>query len=121
MAKNNNVIMIGNLTCDPTIREVKREDKTTHVTNYEIAVHTGNRTDFFRIATWGKQAENDAKYLKKGNTVFVQGDFQTGSYEKNGTKIPTLQLNSEDVRYLMPMSSKTDTTTAPNKQSEPEC
>ena len=121
MAKNNNEIMIGNLTCDPTIREVKRDDKTTHVTNNEIAVQTGNRTDFFRNATWGKQAENDAKYLKKGNTVFVQGDFQTGSYEKNGTKIPTLQLNAEDVRYLMPMSSKTDTTTAPNKQSEPEC
>lgn len=121
MAKNNNSIFIGNLTCDPTIREVKREDKTTHVANYEIAVHTGNRTDFFRIATWGKQAENDAKYLKKGNTVFVQGDLQTGSYEKDGIKIPTLQLNAEDVRYLMPMSTKSDANATPKAESEAEC
>lgn len=112
MAQNNFTIQIGNLTADPTIREVKRDNKTTHVANYDIAVHTGERTDFFRIATWGKQAENDAKYLKKGNMVMVQGDLQTGSYEKDGVKIPTLQINAEVVKYLAPANTKNTTATA---------
>ena len=80
MAKNNSVRMIGNLTADPTTRTFDYKDGQRTVTNYDIAVHSGDRTDFFRVASWGKQGENDAKYLKKGNMVMIDGDLQTGSY-----------------------------------------
>ncbi len=106
MANNNQVTFIGNLTADPTSRTIGTPDGERTVANYDIAVHTGERTDFFRIASWGKQAENDVKYLKKGNMVMVQGDLQTGSYEKDGVKIPTIRLNASSVTYLMPASAK---------------
>lgn len=106
MAKNNSVRMIGNLTADPISRTFDYKGGQRTVTNYDIAVHSGDRTDYFRVASWGKQAENDAKYLKKGNMVMIDGDLQTGSYEKDGVKIPTLTINTQDVTYLMPASTK---------------
>lgn len=106
MAKNNQVMFMGNLTADPSIREVNGADgKTSKVCNYDIAVHGANdKVSFVRIASWGKQAENDAKYLKKGNFVVVQGEADFGSYEKDGVKIPTFQVKAENVTYMMPAS-----------------
>ena len=124
MAQNNQVTLFGNVTGEVKLSSFKTADgKERSVANYDIAVHGSNdRTDFFRIASWGKQAENDAKYLKKGNLVMVQGDLQTGSYDKdvNGTKvkIPTLTVNAESVRYLQPQTAKT-TTQQNGGQSEP--
>lgn len=126
MAQNNQVTLFGNVTGEVKLSSFKTGDgKERSVANYDIAVHGNNdRTDFFRVASWGKQAENDAKYLKKGNLVMVQGDLQTGSFEKdvNGTKvkIPTLTVNAESVRYLQPQTAKaTDNTAKPAQQIEP--
>lgn len=122
MAKNNSVRFIGNLTADPVLREFTTANGKSKVANYDIAVHTAGRTDFIRIASWGAQAENDVKYLKKGNMVMVDGDIQTGSYEKDGYKIPTFQVNAADVTYLLPanVNAKTDKKTTPQSNSDEE-
>ncbi len=124
MAQNNQVTLFGNVTGEVKLSSVKVGGQDRSVANYDIAVHgNGDRTDFFRVTSWGKQAENDAKYLKKGNLVMVQGDLQTGSYEKdvNGTKvkIPTITVNAESVRYLQPQTNKTADTSKPAAQDEP--
>lgn len=120
MAKNNQVMFMGNLTADPAIREITNaEGKTNKVCNYDIAVHgAGDKVSFVRIASWGKQAENDAKYLKKGNFVVVQGEADFGSYEKDGVKIPTFQVKAENVTYMMPASEAKKGTTAGQSSDE---
>jgi single-strand DNA-binding protein len=43
-------------------------------------------TDWHRVVFWKKQAENCAKYLKKGSKVYVEGSLKKRSYEKDGRK-----------------------------------
>ena len=78
----NVVVLVGNLTRDP---EVKHLPSGTVVTNYTLAVNNpfkrdeeGNTTaDFINIVTFGKQAENIGKYMKKGCKMAVEGRLQT--------------------------------------------
>ena len=43
----------------------------------------GPEADFISVNVWDKQAENVAKYLKKGSQVAVEGRIQTRNYENN--------------------------------------
>ena len=38
------------------------------------------------VETWGKQAENCAKYLEKGKRVLIEGKIKMNSWEKDGKK-----------------------------------
>ena len=40
--------------------------------------------DFIRCKAFGKTAELLSNYLEKGNRVIINGNLQTGSYEKDG-------------------------------------
>jgi single-strand DNA-binding protein len=44
------------------------------------------RTEWHRITIWGKRGEALAKFLAKGDRLFIEGRIQTSSYEKNGEK-----------------------------------
>lgn len=83
----NKVILIGNLTRDPDYGETQ---SGISFCNFSIAVNrpysdsNGERqTDFFNIKTWRGQADNCAKYLRKGSKVGVVGSLQTRTYEDN--------------------------------------
>lgn len=45
--------------------------------------------DFIKINVFGPQAKYLEKYAEKGSRVLVKGKLYTGSYEKDGSKIPT--------------------------------
>jgi hypothetical protein len=82
----NKVILIGNLSKDVEKRQTQNGNV---VANFSIAVSRtfSDETDFFNITVWGNQAENCAKYLKKGSKVGIVGALQNRSYEANdGTK-----------------------------------
>jgi single-strand DNA-binding protein len=73
------MIFVGNLGRDP---EMRYTPSGQAVTNLSVAVsesYTNNngervdRTIWFRVSTWGKQAENCNNYLKKGSKVLVEG------------------------------------------------
>lgn len=40
-------------------------------------------TEWFRVVLWNKNAENAAKYLKKGSKIFTQGPTKTRVYTDN--------------------------------------
>ena len=44
------------------------------------------RTEWHRVTLWGKRAEALAKFLTKGERIFVEGRISTSSYEKDGEK-----------------------------------
>lgn len=108
----NNVILIGRLVRDPELRFISGTG--TAVTNFTLAVDKnlsrekkqqfesqGKPTaDFIRIVVWGKQGENCANYLAKGRLVAVNGSIQTGSYEKNGVRHYTTDINANRVEFL---------------------
>lgn len=64
--KNNSIKLTGNLTTDVNLKTVQVGGSDRSCATFGLAVHTNdNRTDFFRVTSWGNQADRDAKYLKK--------------------------------------------------------
>ena len=101
----NNCTFIGNLTSDVSVGSTG-EGRTW--ANFRLAVDRyvgkdGNKvTDFIPVVAWDKNADNCAKYLKKGSKVAVQGRLEVGSYVKDGIKIATFKVNASQITFLTP-------------------
>lgn len=101
----NHIVLVGRLTRDP---EYRMTPNGKSVTNFDIAVDRpttnaqGEReTDFIRIVSWGKQAENCANYLKKGRLVAVEGRLQIRAYEtQDGQKRRVAEVVANFVQFL---------------------
>jgi len=109
MANLNRVLLIGRLTRDPELRYTQ---SGSPVTNFDLAINryytdaSGERkesTDFIRVVTWRKQAENCSQYLNKGSLVFVEGRIGTRSWEgQDGQKRYTTEVTAQMVQFLTP-------------------
>lgn len=86
----NSVSIIGNL-CKETTTESSTSG-TTYLHNSIAVRRDKDTTDFFNISAFGKGAEFIEKYFSKGSKIAITGHLQSGSYEKNGTKIPTVTI-----------------------------
>ena len=88
MASFNKVILIGNMTADP---ELKQTAAGISVCSFTIAVNRrfaraeqGQQSvDFINIVTWRQSAEFVSRYFKKGNPILVCGQIQTRSWTDN--------------------------------------
>ena len=107
MASLNRVLIIGNLGQDPELRSTPNQVAvaTLNVATTESRPGAdGQRqevTEWHRVIVWNKQAENCAKYLAKGRTVFVEGKLQTRSWEdKTGQKRYTTEIVAQNVQFL---------------------
>ncbi len=110
----NKVMVFGRLGNDP---EAKQIPSGTTVCNFSVATsekykgRDGNlkeTTEWHKIVVWGKQAENCAKYLKKGRTVFVEGKLQTRSWDDNGSKRYATEIVASDVKFIGSDSKQTE-------------
>lgn len=122
----NKVILIGNLTRDPDYGETQ---SGISFCNFSIAVNrpyndsNGERqTDFFNIKTWRGQADNCAKYLRKGSKVGVVGSLQTRAYEDNdGNKRNVTEIVANEVEFLSSANKSDDSgETTRAQRSRPE-
>ena len=116
----NNWTGIGRLVRDPELRYLTTGTATC---NFTLAVDRGlskekkqemeaknqPTADFIRIVVWGKAAENAANYLVKGRLVAIQGRIQTGSYEKDGQRVYTTDINAQQVEFLEWNNKQDDT------------
>lgn len=86
MQSVNKVHLLGNLGADPELRMVTGNRPVTSLrlaTNESFRDKTGElqtHTEWHRVVVWGQQAENCAKYLKKGRGVYVEGKLRTRRY-----------------------------------------
>jgi len=106
MSGVNKCIIIGHMGQDPESRQAG----ATAVTNFSVATSeqwtdkgTGekkDRVEWHKIVTFGKTAENCAKYLAKGRQVFVEGKLQTSSYEKDGQTHYATKIVADTVQFL---------------------
>ncbi|UCF24784.1 MAG: single-stranded DNA-binding protein [Ralstonia sp.] len=104
MAAINTFTIIGNVTKDI---ELRYTGSGTPSVTYTVAVdnvwYDNNGTkheecDFIPVTTYGKQAENDAKYLKKGSAVAVIGRIR--SWYKQEERKGGFNFEAERVQYL---------------------
>lgn len=116
MAQLNKVMLIGNLTRDP---ELKNLNNGTSVCDLGLATNRTWKTEsgeekeevcFVTVVVWGKQAEAAAKYLTKGSPVFVEGRLKFESWEKNGEKRSVLKVHAERIQFLSSSKKRDDTT-----------
>ena len=86
----NRVMLLGNLGADPELRvtpggqAILKLRLATTETYLDKSNTRQERTEWHSITMWGKRGEALAKFLKKGERLFVDGSLCTSSYEKNG-------------------------------------
>ncbi len=109
----NRVVLVGRLTRDPELKYT-----TNGIANlrFSIAVNrtftsqNGERqADFINCVAWRGQAENMAKFLRKGSLIGVEGRIETGSYQaQDGTTRYTTDVVCDSVQFLEPRSASAD-------------
>ena len=105
MPSFNKVILMGNLTADP---ELKQTPSGVAVTSFSIAVERrfqnqdGQRdVDFINIVCWRKTAETVSKYFGKGKPILVCGSLQTRSWtDNNGQKRYTTEVVADEISFV---------------------
>ena len=106
MASFNKVILIGNMTADP---ELKQTAGGVSVCSFSIAVNRrfakadqGQQSvDFINIVTWRQQAEFVSRYFKKGNPILICGQLQTRNWTDNqGQKRYATEVVADEVSFV---------------------
>jgi single-strand DNA-binding protein len=107
MAGVNKVILIGNLGADPEIRHLP---SGSSVANFNIATSesytnkNGERvtqTEWHRIELWDGLAKVAEQYLKKGNSVYVEGRLRTETYtDKEGINRSTVKIRGTAMNLI---------------------
>ena len=107
MATFNRVVLMGNLTRDPQLRDA---GSTGHkVCDMAIAVGEKRKDStgavreipcFVDFEAWDKIGELCAQYLHKGSPVLVEGKLQMDSWEKDGQKRTKLKVRAMTVKFL---------------------
>ena len=98
----NRVFLLGRLTRDPdgdTTQSGKRKVRMTIAVDRPKAKDGTRNADFIGLVAWGKTAEFAEKYLTKGQRILIEGRIQTGSYEKDGEKRYTTDVNVDRIEF----------------------
>ncbi len=104
----NKVILVGNLGADP---ETRAMPSGSTVANLRIATseswrdkQTGEqqeRTEWHRVALFGRLAEVAAEYLKKGSQVYIEGSLRTRKWtDKQGQERYSTEVIGNDMQML---------------------
>ena len=104
MASLNKVVLIGNLTADP---EVKQTQSGISVVSFTIAINRRVKkegqpdADFVSVVAWRKTAEFVGQYFKKGKPILVCGSIQSRSYTDNqGNKRYVTEVVADEVGFV---------------------
>lgn len=87
MRSVNKVILIGNLTRDPEMRQTPNGQGVTTftvATNREWMTRDNKKqslAEYHELVAWAKLAEICFQYLKKGKLVYIEGYLKTRSWE----------------------------------------
>lgn len=107
MRSINKVLLIGNLTRDP---ELKNTPQGQPIVTFGIATNrewvTSDKekkslAEFHNIVAWGKLAEICNQFLKKGRLIYIEGYLKTRSWDnENGTKSFRTEVVASDMIIL---------------------
>lgn len=84
----NKVILVGNLGSDPEIRYMPNGGAVANITiatsdswRDKATGEQREKTEWHRVALFGKLAEVAGEYLKKGSQVYIEGQLQTRKWQ----------------------------------------
>jgi len=102
----NKVILIGRLGDDIKMHyfdngnSIGRFSLATNETWKDKEGETKSVTDWHNIVVKNKLSEICAKYLKKGDKVYLEGKIKTRSWESDGQKKYTTEIHVEELTML---------------------
>ena len=108
MASLNKVILIGNLTADP---ELKQTQSGISVVSFTIAINRRYQSknaperqqtaDFINIVAWRQSAEFVSRFFRKGKPILVCGSIQSRSYtDESGNKRIVVEVLAHEVSFV---------------------
>jgi single-strand DNA-binding protein len=107
MRSVNKVILIGNLTRDPEMRQTPNGQS---VTTFGLATNRAwvtqnnekkNSAEFHECVAWARLAEICNQYIKKGNLIYVEGYLKTRNWESpEGVKKFKTEIVVQDMIIL---------------------
>lgn len=114
--------IIGHVGKNPELREVG----SSQVANFSVAVtdkytdkNTGElveKTNWYDVSAWGKQADIIKQYVNKGDAIFCKGNVEARAYMGNdGTPRASLSLKLFSFQLL---GSRGNNSQADNEQYE---
>ena len=129
----NKVILKGNLTRDPELKDVTVRSNETTVATFTLAVsdyykkangETVQDTEFIDCEAWDTGAVTIGKILHKGDPVLLEGKWKTEKWEdKDGNKRSRskVRISSFDklARYSKPENGN-EAETSDTEQEDPE-
>lgn len=111
----NQVILMGNLTRDPELRNTPSGQS---VCSMSLALNRAYKdqasgdwkeaTDYIDVVAWGPLGERVAQYLAKGRRCLVQGRLQSRNWEQDGQKRSKVEVLASDVTFLDNRGSSDD-------------
>ena len=100
----NKVFLIGNLTKDTELSSTASGIKFCRFTlavSRSYSKDGKRETDFLPVVVWRAQADNCARYLKKGSRAAVCGSIQTRNYDaQDGSRRYVTEIAADEVQFL---------------------
>jgi len=120
----NKVILIGNLTSDPELRNTPSGQS---VCNFRLATNriwndkgTGQKqqeVEYHTVVLWGKLAEISSQFLTKGSLAMIEGRLRTRSWQDaSGNKRYRTEIVAQTLQ-LGPRGQRPIPTSAPQQQT----
>jgi single-strand DNA-binding protein len=107
MASVNKVILIGRLGKDPELSILAQDVslcKFSLATTRSWKSKSGDKmedTDWHSVTIFGKLAEIAGKYLKKGRSVYIEGQMRTRKWtDKSGVERETTEVVCDEMKML---------------------
>lgn len=103
----NRVTLVGRLTRDPELRHTASGDP---VCSIRLAVSSrardetgnwGDRSNYFDVTVFGRQAETASTYLTKGRRIGVDGRLSWREWQaQDGTRRQSVEVIAQDLFFL---------------------
>lgn len=100
----NKVFLAGRLAKDPVVKAINEK---MLVANFTVAVsrsyvrEDGNRdTDFIACKSYNAAASFVSQYFKKGDPIFIEGEYRIDSYETDGAKTSINYIRVDTVKFV---------------------
>jgi len=117
MSGFNRVVLMGNLTRDPQIKQTPSGQSVADIglaTNEAYRNKEGDTVEkvtFVDVVAWGRQADACGQYLSKGRPVLVEGRLQFDQWENNqGERRNKLRVRADRIQFL---NARRDLQTSP--------
>lgn len=124
MASVNKVIIIGNTGKDPDVRFLPSGEAVATLsvaTTEKFKDKSGESkeaTEWHRIVFFGRQAEICQEWVRKGQTIYVEGKLQTRKWtDKDGVEKYSTEIRGERMQMI---GGKPKEEPAPKKASKPD-